>query len=35
MILDLSDEQATELLKELDRIIDGEKYFLSRRIQQA
>jgi hypothetical protein len=33
MNLDLTDEQAAVLLRELDNIIDGDKYFLSPRIQ--
>ena len=33
MNLDLTDEQAAVLLRELDSIIDGDKYFLSPRIQ--
>jgi hypothetical protein len=33
MNLDLSEEQAAALLRELDQIIDGDRYFLSRRIQ--
>jgi hypothetical protein len=33
MHLDLTDEQAAVLLRELDGIIDGDKYFLSPRIQ--
>jgi hypothetical protein len=33
MNLDFTDEQAAVLLRELDNIIDGDKYFLSPRIQ--
>ena len=33
MNLDLTDEQAAALLKELSEIIDGERYFMSRRIR--
>jgi hypothetical protein len=33
MTLDLSDEQAAALLRELDHIIDGDRYFLSPRIR--
>jgi hypothetical protein len=33
MILELSDEQAAALEKELTAIIDGHRYFLSPRIQ--
>ena len=33
MILDLSDEQAAALERELSAIIDGDRYFLSPRIQ--
>jgi hypothetical protein len=33
MILDLSDEETTALLRELDGIIDGDKYFLSPRVR--
>jgi hypothetical protein len=33
MILDLSDEQAAALERELTSIIDGDRYFLSPRIQ--
>lgn len=33
MILDLSDEQAALLERELTTIIDGDRYFLSPRIQ--
>ena len=33
MILDLSDEQAAALERELWRITDGDRYFLSPRIQ--
>ena len=33
MVLDLTDEQAALLLAELDRLIDGDRYFLSPRIQ--
>jgi hypothetical protein len=33
MNLDLTDEEATALLRELDGIIDGDRYFKSRRIQ--
>ena len=33
MIIDLSDEQAAALAKELTAIVDGDRYFLSPRIQ--
>ena len=33
MNLDLTDEEATALLGELDRIIDSDRYFLSPRIK--
>jgi hypothetical protein len=33
MILDLRDEETVALLRELDAIIDGDRYFLSPRIQ--
>jgi hypothetical protein len=33
MNLGLTDEQAAALLKELDNIIDGDRYFLSPRIR--
>ena len=33
MNLDLSDDEAALLLRELDGLIDGDRYFLSRRIQ--
>jgi hypothetical protein len=33
MILDLTDEETAVLLRELDQIIDGDRYFLSPRIQ--
>jgi hypothetical protein len=33
MNLDLTDEQAAALLKELNDIIDGDRYFLSPRIR--
>jgi hypothetical protein len=33
MKLDLSDEETAALLKELDHIIDGDRYFLSPGIQ--
>jgi hypothetical protein len=33
MNLELSDEQAAALLKELDNIIDGDRYFMSQRIR--
>ena len=33
MNLDLTDEQAAALLKELNEIIDGDRYFMSRRIR--
>jgi hypothetical protein len=33
MILDLTKEETAALLKELDGIIDGDRYFLSPRIQ--
>jgi hypothetical protein len=33
MNLELSDEQTEALLKELDNIIDGDRYFLSPRIR--
>ena len=33
MNLDLSDEEAAALLRELDALIDGDKFFLSPRIQ--
>ena len=33
MNLELTDEQAAALLKELDNIIDGDRYFLSPRIR--
>jgi hypothetical protein len=33
MQLDLTDEETTTLLRELDHIIDGDKYFLSPRIR--
>ena len=32
MNLDLTDEETTALLRELDSIIDGDRYFLSSRI---
>jgi hypothetical protein len=34
MTLDLSDEEAALLLKELNNIIDGDRYFLSQRIKK-
>ena len=33
MNLDLTDEEAAALLRELDRIIDGDRYFMSQRIR--
>jgi len=33
MRLDLTDEEAAALLKELDGLIDGDRYFLSPRIK--
>jgi hypothetical protein len=33
MHLDLTDEEAATLLKELDGLIDGDRYFLSTRIK--
>ena len=33
MDLELSDEQAAALLKELNDIIDGDRYFMSQRIR--
>jgi hypothetical protein len=33
MHLDLTDEEAAALLKELDGLIDGDRYFLSTRIK--
>ena len=33
MHLDLTDEEAAALLRELDGLIDGERYFLSPRIK--
>jgi hypothetical protein len=33
MNLDLTDEEAAALLRELDHIIDGDRYILSSRIQ--
>jgi hypothetical protein len=33
MNLDLTDEEATALLRELDGLIDGDRYFLSPRIK--
>ena len=33
MHLELSDEEAAALLKELDGLIDGDRYFLSSRIK--
>ena len=33
MHLDLSDEEAAALLRELDGLIDGDRYFLSPRIK--
>ena len=33
MNLDLTDEETTALLRELDSIIDGDRYFLSSRIK--
>jgi hypothetical protein len=33
MNLDLSDEEAAALLRELDNIIDGDRYFMSQRIK--
>jgi hypothetical protein len=33
MNIDLSDDEAALLLRELDGLIDGDKYFLSPRIQ--
>jgi hypothetical protein len=33
MNLDLSDEEAALLLRELDGLIDGDRYFLSPRVQ--
>ena len=33
MNIDLSDDEAAVLLRELDGIIDGDRYFLSPRIQ--
>ena len=32
MNLDLTDEEAAALLKELDDILDGDRYFMSQRI---
>jgi hypothetical protein len=33
MNLDLTDEETTALLRELDGLIDGDRYFMSPRIQ--
>jgi hypothetical protein len=33
MNLDLTDEEAVALLRELDGIIDGDRYFMSQRIR--
>jgi hypothetical protein len=33
MILDLTDDEASALLRELDDVIDREKFFLSPRVQ--
>jgi hypothetical protein len=33
MNLDLTDEEAAALLRELDGIIDGDRYFMSQRIR--
>ena len=33
MNLDLTDEEATALLRELDGLIDGDRYFMSQRIK--
>jgi hypothetical protein len=33
MHIDLSDDEAALLLRELDSIIDGDRYFLSQRVQ--
>jgi hypothetical protein len=33
MNLELTDEQAAALLKELNEIIDGDRYFMSQRIR--
>jgi hypothetical protein len=33
MNLDLTDEETTALLRELDGLIDGDRYFVSRRIK--
>ena len=33
MNLDLTDEETTALLRELDNLIDGDRYFLSPRIK--
>ena len=33
MNLDLTDEETTALLRELDGLIDGDRYFLSERIK--
>ena len=33
MPLDLTDEETTLLLREIDHIIDGDRYFLSPRVQ--
>ena len=33
MTIDLSDDELAALLRELDNIIDGDRYFLSPRIQ--
>jgi hypothetical protein len=33
MTLDLTDEEAAALLKELDGLIDGDRYFLSPRVK--
>jgi hypothetical protein len=35
MNLDLTDEETAALLRELDGIIDGDRYFLSERIKPA
>ena len=33
MNLDLTDEETTSLLRELDGLIDGDRYFMSQRIK--
>jgi hypothetical protein len=33
MHLDLTDDEAAALLRELDGLIDGDRYFMSRRIK--